>query len=195
MSPSPAESNKHKNSFVRACEESFRTVVYDSLGGKRVGSFLGKQTPASRPAPRSPRPVPNPKWYDRVLDSTMMKRASTHWSASRNKETFLAPLINRSSTGRRMVVNRSSAARCVPGSGFHGVSFVRASEELSRTVVFRCPGGQNGRLFPGRIDPPQSWAHPPAAVPSRPAAPRRALPLSACAARLAAVRRPAPSRP
>ena len=65
-------------SFVRACEESFRTVVFDALGGERVGCVLGKPTrrrlvlpgpaPPRRPALRCPEPIR--PWYVRVLDST-----------------------------------------------------------------------------------------------------------------------------
>ena len=64
-------------SFVRASEESSRTVVFDSLESKRVGNLLGEQTrrrPAPpRPAPPCPAPprlFPDHLWYIRVLDST-----------------------------------------------------------------------------------------------------------------------------
>ena len=68
----------HRISFVRACEETFRTVVYDALEGKRDGRLLGEPTcrrpvlprpvPPRRPAVR--RPAPTCLWYVRGLDST-----------------------------------------------------------------------------------------------------------------------------
>ena len=97
---------------------------------------------------------------------------------------------NRSSNVRQLHVNRSSSARCVPRSGLHRISFVRASENSSGTVVLGAlvgkhffPLGASSRRRPGR-------AHPP---PSQPAPPHHARP--APAIRLAAVRRPAPPRP
>ena len=42
-------------SFVRACGGSFRTVVFDALGGKRVGCVLGQPT---RRRPVLPGPAP-----------------------------------------------------------------------------------------------------------------------------------------
>ena len=73
------------------------------------------------------------------------------------------------------------------------ISFVRVSDDSSRTAVFGALGGKmvgvllgaSSRRGPGRIHPP----------PAHPALPRRAPPLPARAARFAAVRRPAPSRP
>ena len=54
-------------SFVRACEETFWTVVFDALGGKRDGRALGKPTrrrpvlpgpaPPRRPTSRRPEPI------------------------------------------------------------------------------------------------------------------------------------------
>ena len=76
-----------RNSFVRASEESLRTVVYDALealGGKRDGCRLGEPTrrrpvlpgpaPPRRPAVRCP--APTRLWYVRVLDST---GSFNHW--------------------------------------------------------------------------------------------------------------------
>ena len=45
----------HRISFVHASEETFRTVVFDALEGKRVGRLLGEPT---RRRPVLPRPVP-----------------------------------------------------------------------------------------------------------------------------------------
>ena len=69
------------------------------------------------------------------------------------------------------VVNRSSTARCVPRSGLHWISFVRASEETSRTVAYGALEGKDGRLV-------VSLAHRPAAATSRPDPPRPAPPRS-----------------
>ena len=51
-----------KISFVRASDETFRTVVYDALGGKREGYFLGGPTRRRPvlPRPASPRPAVPP---------------------------------------------------------------------------------------------------------------------------------------
>ena len=68
----------HWISFVRVSEESFRTVVFDALGGKRVGCSLGEPTrrrpvlpgpvrPAAPPCAAPPQPR---QWYVRVLGST-----------------------------------------------------------------------------------------------------------------------------
>ena len=65
-------------SFVRASEDSFRTVFLDALEVKRDGRLLGEPTRRRpvllRPAlPRHPavrRPAPTRSWYVRVLDST-----------------------------------------------------------------------------------------------------------------------------
>ena len=65
-------------SFVRASEESFRTVVLDALEGKRDACFLGEPThrhpvlprPARLRRPAVRRPAPTRPWYVLVLDST-----------------------------------------------------------------------------------------------------------------------------
>ena len=67
----------HRISFVRACEETFRTVVYGTLVGTRVRCLLGEPNRRRpfRPGPIWPRrravhrPAPTRPWYVRVLDS------------------------------------------------------------------------------------------------------------------------------
>ena len=68
----------HRISLVRASGKSSRTVVVETLEGKKVRCLLGEQTrrrlDLPRPAPpRRPavcRPDPACPWYVRVLDST-----------------------------------------------------------------------------------------------------------------------------
>ena len=85
-----------------------------------------------------------------------------------------------------LLINRSSTARCVPPSGLHRISFVRASEESSGRVVLGTLGARRAVFAP---------VHRPAAVPSRRAAPRPAPPAPLCPARPTAVRRPTSPRP
>ena len=74
----------HMISFVRAFEESFRTVVFDALGGKRLGRLLGKRT---RRGLVLPRPVPGhspPRldplvvcpgfWFDKLCHVVVMSQ-------------------------------------------------------------------------------------------------------------------------
>ena len=44
----------HRNSFVRASKETFKTIVYDALGGKRDSYFLGEPTHRHPVLPRRP---------------------------------------------------------------------------------------------------------------------------------------------
>ena len=71
----------HTNSFVRVCEETFRTVVFDALEGKRVGRLLGKSTCRRlvEARPVSPRilvlrrPASTRLWYVLVLNSRVTR--------------------------------------------------------------------------------------------------------------------------
>ena len=68
----------HRISFVRASEDTFKTVTPDALEGKRAARLLGEPTRRRpvlpRPAlPRRPavhRSASTRPWYVRVLDST-----------------------------------------------------------------------------------------------------------------------------
>ena len=80
-------------------------------------------------------------------------------------------------------VNWSSTARCVPRIGLHGISFIRASEETSRRVVFDARGGKMVGCLLG------------APTCRRPTLPRPPRPAPLCPARPAAVRRPTPPHP
>ena len=123
------------------------------------------------------------------------KKASILWLSSQERRALLAPLINRSPTGCQPLANRSSTSRWFLDPVFTWDFRASCLRRIVQDSCFRCPGEQDGRLSPWRIVPQLSWAHLPVAIQPRPAAPRRAPPLSARAARLAAVRRPAPSRP
>ena len=111
------------------------------------------------------------------------KQASVHFSSSQERRALAVPLTNRSST-----------ARCVPRSGLHRISFVRASGGSSKLGASNALEGKMDGFFLGASSR-RFWAHQPAAIPPRPAAPRRAPSRTAPTARLAAVRRPASSRP
>ena len=87
-------------------------------------------------------------------------------------------MINRSSTARQSLVNRSSTARRVPRFGLHRISFCHAFNEASKTADYGSLEVENKNLVPwDRSAPP----------PSRPAPPRHASPCPAA-------RRPAPPR-
>ena len=68
----------HRISFVRASDETFKSDLFDALGGTRDGCLLGE--PIRRrpvlPGPAPPRPAnvrrpdPTHPWYLRVFDST-----------------------------------------------------------------------------------------------------------------------------
>ena len=85
--------------------------------------------------------------------------------SSQERTAAVVPLINRSSTGYR-----------VPPFGLNKIYFVRASAETSRRVVFGALGAKLTIV---------SWAHRPAAVPSRHAPPCRDPPRPALPAPLA----------
>ena len=81
--------------------------------------------------------------------------------SSQEQRALLVPVIK---TGRKvLVVNRML---CSP-NGLHGISLVRASEELFRTVVFDALGGARD----GRVLCEQSRRRPILPGPPRPAAP------------------------
>ena len=73
-------------------------------------------------------------------------------------------------SGRGPANRLSSTACCVPRSGLHRISFVRASEELSRTVFF----GALEAKIDGSLLGEQPRRHP---VPPRPVPPDRRAPL------------------
>ena len=61
----------HKVSFVRASEETFRTVVYGAPEGGRDGCILREPTRRHLVLPRTALPLRRAlPWYVRVLDST-----------------------------------------------------------------------------------------------------------------------------
>ena len=78
------------------------------------------------------------------------------------------------------VINRSSTARRVSRFGLHGISYVHASGETSRTVVFGDLGVGNERSCPERTATPRIRpappcpAQPPCSAPPCPAPPRPA---------------------
>ena len=83
--------------LCRASEESFMTIVYDALGGRRAGCLLGEPTrrrpglpgptPPRRPTVR--RPAPTRPWYVRVLEPTSLHRNSFARSSEESSRTVV----------------------------------------------------------------------------------------------------------
>ena len=79
-------SSLHWISFVHACEETFKTIVYDALESKNNGCFLGEPMrrrpvlpgPAQTRRPAVRHLAPTRLWYVWVLDSTRLFVTQTH---------------------------------------------------------------------------------------------------------------------
>ena len=105
----------HRISLVRASKETFRTGVFDALGGTRDGCLLGepiRRRPVlpgpARPAMR--RPDPTRPWYVRVLDST-----GTSPNGCMRIEFDCGSMISVAQAGNQRFQSRNLGARFLPG--------------------------------------------------------------------------------
>ena len=156
--------------MIRHAAVTYRNNSLKELVGLRTTNTLLHDTPQAR---RNEILFPDTPCMKRAYKE---KEASVHWSAPRKKERVSSRgYVNQTSTGRQPDVNRSSTGRFVPlRIGLHWTSFVRASEQTFRTVVYDArEGNKDGYLLGGplRRRPVLTGpaAAPPCAASTRPA--------------------------
>ena len=185
----------HRISFVRASETNVQDVCFRCPGWQGGWLYPGRTNPpVSLPAPprlalprrRAPLcpapPVVHPGFgFYKFPDIPRMKKfykkqnCAGPWVSSQERRGLVVLFINRSSTARQSLVvfphrfTQDFVCPCFRGDGRPGQ--VSSVPWKARQTLF---------FSPGRIVPPPSWAHPPAAIPSHPAAPRRAPPRPLC---------------